>query len=87
MTPEEARQILIANRPDRPQATERRQFQKAVDVILTLIEDRNFGEWEVEDGNPLVKCSKCGGEDINSAFKYCHYCGAYMGIWEFNDED
>ena len=34
MTIEEARKILLENRPDRPRSTERRQLQKAIDVIL-----------------------------------------------------
>lgn len=34
MTNEEARWILKFHRPDRPRSTDRRQLQKAIDVIL-----------------------------------------------------
>ena len=34
MTNEQARKILLENRPDRPRSTRRRQLQQAIDVIL-----------------------------------------------------
>ena len=34
MTIEQARKILLENRPDRARSTERRQLQQAIDVIL-----------------------------------------------------
>lgn len=34
MTIEQARRILMENRPDRPRSTERRQLQVAIDTIL-----------------------------------------------------
>lgn len=34
MTTEQARRILMDNRPERPRTTEKRQFQAAIDLIL-----------------------------------------------------
>ena len=34
MTIEQARKILLVNRPDRPRSTEKRQLQMAIDTIL-----------------------------------------------------
>lgn len=41
MTNEEAKIILKFHRPDRPRSTDRRQLQKAIDVILEG--DQNYG--------------------------------------------
>jgi len=36
---EKAKEILIAHRPNRPQKTENRQLQKAIDVALELFDN------------------------------------------------
>jgi hypothetical protein len=41
MTIEEAKKILLENRPDRPKSTERRQLQVAIDIILKELEVEN----------------------------------------------
>lgn len=41
MTLEEAKTILIENRPDRPHGTERRRLQAAIDVIIEYLERNN----------------------------------------------
>ena len=37
MTAEEAKQILLENRPNRPRKTEQRKLQKAIDVAVDVI--------------------------------------------------
>ena len=50
MNSKEARQILIENRPDRPQSTSKRRFQCAIDVAIRALEvmindeERGFGD-------------------------------------------
>lgn len=39
MNLKEARQILIENRPDRPQSTKNRLLQSAIDVAVDVLED------------------------------------------------
>ena len=36
---EKAKEVLIAHRPNRPQKTENRQLQKAIDIALELFDD------------------------------------------------
>ena len=38
MTNKEAREILLKNRPDKPQKTEKRQLQSAIDVAVETID-------------------------------------------------
>lgn len=86
MTVDEARQILIKNRPDRPKSTERRQLQKAVDVILEALEERQFGQWAShpqDNGHDVFICSNCNGE-CGFIRKFCPNCGAYMGTLEIS---
>ena len=84
MTVEQAKQILVENRPDRPKSTERRQLQKATDIILEALQYRPLGRWELCD-NSSLRCSYCNSltkysnaDDIKT-FHYCYNCGAYMG--------
>lgn len=84
MTIEQARQILIENRPDRPKSTERRQLQKATDIILEALQYRPLGKWTICDSE-YMQCSYCdhltkysNADDIK-LFHYCYNCGAYMG--------
>ena len=51
MTIEEAKQILMEHRPDRPRSTDRRQLQKAIDVILEAVEAYEI--W-IKDGDDHV---------------------------------
>ena len=50
MNSQEAKQILIENRPDRPQSTAKRLFQSAIDVAIRALdvmindEKRGFGD-------------------------------------------
>jgi hypothetical protein len=84
MTIDQAQQILIANRPDRPKSTDRRKLQKAVDIILEALDNRHLARWEICDSEYL-KCSYChkltkySNEDEIKEFHYCYNCGAYMG--------
>lgn len=84
MTPETALQILIQNRPDRPKSTDRRQLQKAVDVIIEAMRERTIGTWSERDPDGSVVCSRCGVPSPDHT-KYCAYCGAYMGAWEYGE--
>ena len=84
MTIDQAQQILIANRPDRPKSTDRRKLQKAVDVILEALDNRHLAKWIICDSG-YMKCSYCNhptkyssNDDIKT-FHYCYNCGAYMG--------
>lgn len=81
MNPEEAKEILIANRPDRPKSTDRRRLQKAVDVIIEALDERKVGQWIPRlhaSENDIFICSSCK-EELGWDPKYCPRCGAYMG--------
>ena len=82
MTVEEAKQILISNRPNRPKSTDRRKLLRAVDLILDALEERNSGEWVAVEDTNLFKCSHCGISEVERKSKFCPDCGAYMGIWD-----
>lgn len=71
MTDEEARWILKFHRPDRPRSTDRRQLQKAIDVIL------DEGEWIA---NPLgdYVCNKCSWVVGKFERNFCPNCGKKM---------
>lgn len=87
MTPEEAKEILIKNRPDRPKATERRQLQKAIDVIIEALKDRSIGKWIPRlhaSENEIYICSNCK-QEVGYDPRYCPHCGAYMGEWEYGE--
>ena len=89
MTLEEAKELLIANRPDRPKSSDRRRLQKAVDVILEALYDRTSGEWTPvsHDGkDDTFVCSNCLREaDLKTRF--CPRCGAYMGILDTLEDE
>jgi hypothetical protein len=87
MTPEEAKKILIESRPDRPQSTNRRKYQRAVDTILEALKDREEGRWVVDEVSGNLVCSLCHTSlvDDPKSNKFCRWCGAYMGVIE-NDE-
>lgn len=87
MTPDEAKQILILNRPDRPKSTDRRQLQKAIDIIVEAMSERQFGNWV--SGLPDMEpdhyiCSNCE-QDLTYTPKFCPNCGSYMGVWEYDE--
>ena len=84
---EEAKTILINNRPDRPQSTSRRKFQRAVDTILEALEDREIAGWVVDAESGNLMCSICHTSLVDSpqCSKFCRWCGAYIGVTE-NDE-
>ena len=87
MTPEEAKQVLILNRPDRPKSTERRQLQKAIDVIIEAMQERALGQWSPRlhaSENEIYICSNCHNEYGDDP-KFCPFCGAYMGVWEYGE--
>lgn len=83
MTPEDAIQILIQNRPDRPKSTDRRQLQKAIDIIIEAMRERTIGTW-VEDPAGTITCSRCGVVPPERT-KFCSCCGAYMGEWAYGE--
>ena len=90
MTPDEAKQILITNRPDRPKSTERRQLQKAIDIILEALEERRISQWVFKlhgAERDYYTCIKCGYTMGNDTPKFCPGCGAYMGIWETTQQE
>ena len=81
MTNEEAKIILKFHRPDRPRNTDRRQLQKAIDVILEeqITKGKNLND-EYDDVDQFI-CSKCGIElqnwnryetDEDTGEKYCY---------------
>lgn len=74
MTNEEARWILKFHRPDRPRSTDRRQLQKAIDVIL---EDQRPTSYWVDDEHGTI-CHHCGSLSHRWS-KFCPDCGAQMG--------
>lgn len=83
MTPDEAKQILLANRPDRPKSTDRRQLQKAIDIILRALDERTLGTWvDSSDTENAITCSRCGTVTQDKT-KFCSCCGAYMGEWAY----
>ena len=46
----EAKQILIENRPDRPQSTKKRRLQAAIDLILLELD-----RYQAEETNHIVQ--------------------------------
>lgn len=80
MTNEEARWILKFHRPDRPRSTDRRQLQKAIDVILE--DQRPQGEWIDHSEDGYIECPICNCltncDDNIDELHYCWNCGAKM---------
>ena len=76
MTNEEARWILKYHRPDRPRSTDRKQLQKAIDVILE--DQRPKGMMINKAPYGWGYCSECG-KVLEPQDKFCWYCGTQMG--------
>lgn len=48
MTDKEAKQVLLENRPDRPQHTKNRRLQVAIDVAIVAL-DKSIAETEMNE--------------------------------------
>ena len=88
MTREESKQILLLNRPNRPQKTEGRQLQQAIDVIVATLDEysnllnsmrvvyKQHGKWIVNPNGDFV-CDNCS-RVLKVEENFCPNCGAKM---------
>lgn len=93
MTTEEAKNILLSYRPDRPRKTEDRRLQKAIDTVLNSLETymKAFNSSDITVGGLSDKtkysgCFKCSAHNhcVDAFQPHSVYCGGYEGKLEDN---
>lgn len=89
MTTDEAKNVLLEHRPDRPRKTADRRLQKAIDVVLAKLDlyEKLIDDSEVTVDMKLYSgCLKCSAHThcVDAFQPHSVYCGGYGGKLENN---